>query len=373
MPYFDFAATTKPSKEVLDMYNKVNDEYWYNISGQYRPSVVGANLLQKASLQILSALNVQNKKIIFTSGATEANNTAIYGICNKYIGQNKHIITTSIEHASVLNCFKNLEEKGFEVTYLKVDKSGVIDLNELENAIKPNTIFISIMWVNNIVGTVMPIKDIINIVKKYPRIKLHVDAVQGIGKLENDFDFSNIDMFTLSGHKIHGVKGVGALVLNNNIELSTLIKGGHQQNNMRAGTVDLASILAFTVALKNAIKTQTATYNYVHELYMHLFNSVKDLNYLSLNVNKKAYSPFILSITFKNIKAETVMHFLERHDIYVGIGSACNEKTKTVDPILEYMQDKNLAINTIRVSFSKDNNKEEVDLLIEKIKEIGEK
>lgn len=373
MPYFDTTATTKPSKNVLDIYNKASTQYWYNISGQYRASVIGANLLDKASSQIKNALNITNKKIIFTSGATEANNTAIYGICEKYINQNKHIITTAIEHPSVLNCFKDLEKKGFEVTYLPVDKTGVIKIEDLETAIKPNTIFVSIMWVNNIVGTIMPIKEVIEVIKKHPRIKLHVDAVQGIGKIKNDFSFNEIDLMTISAHKIYGLKGTGALLLNNNIDLTSFVKGGHQQNNMRAGTVDLANILALTQAIKDITHEQPKNYAYVLELYNYLVNNLKDLEYLSLNRNDNFYSPYILSITFKNIKAETVMHFLENFDIFVGIGSACNEKTKTLDPILVYMQDEKLAINTIRVSISKDNTKEEIDLLINKIKEIGEK
>lgn len=373
MPYFDSTATTKPSKEVLDIYNKASNEYWYNISGQYRTSVVGNNLMQKATSQIASTLNVTNKKIIFTSGATEANNIAIYGICEKYIGTNKHIITTSVEHPSVLNCFKNLENKGFEVTYLSVDENGVINIDELEKSIKNNTVFVSIMWVNNIVGTLMPIKEVIEVVKKHPRIKLHVDAVQGIGKIKNNFNYNDIDLITISSHKIHGLKGTGALLLNNNIEITPLIVGGHQQNNMRAGTVDLAGILSFTVALKDAIKNQPSNYDYVKKLYDYLVDNLKDLDYLMLNRNKEFYSPYILSITFKKIKAETVMHFLESFDIYVGIGSACNEKTKTLDPILVFMQDEKLAVNTIRISISKDNTKDEIDLLINKIKMIGEK
>lgn len=373
MPYFDSTATTKPSKEVLDIYNKASNEYWYNISGQYRSSIAGSNLMQKASTQILNALNITNKKIIFTSGATEANNTAIFGICNKYLNDKKHIITTSIEHPSVLNCFKYLEKQGFEVTYLPVDKSGVIKVSDLEQAIKPNTVFVSIMWVNNIVGTIMPIKEVISTCKKHPRIKLHIDCVQGLGKLKNDFSFNDIDLITISGHKIEGLKGSGALLLNANIEVEPFVKGGHQQNNMRAGTVDLASILALTVAVKEVVKNQPNNYEYVINLYHYLVDKLSELDFIELNRNTEAYSPYILSITFKNIKAETVMHFLESFDIYVGIGSACNEKTKTVDPVLEYMQNKNLAINTIRVSISKHNTKEEVDLLISKIKEIGEK
>ena len=318
MPYFDSTATTKPSKEVLDIYNKANNEYWYNISGQYRVSVSGANLMQKATNQLLNALNLTNKKIIFTSGATEANNTAIYGICNKYLGTNKHIITTSIEHPSVLNCFKNLEKQGFEVTYLPVDKTGIISLKDLESAIKPNTVFVSIMWVNNIVGSILPIKDIITIIKKHPRIKLHVDCVQGLGKIKNDFSFNDIDLMTISGHKIHGLKGTGALILNNNIEIEPFIKGGHQQNNMRAGTVDLAGILSLTVAVKEILKVQPQNYEYVSKLYTYLVNALKDLEFIELNRQDSNYSPYILSITFKKIKAETVMHFLESFDIFVA-------------------------------------------------------
>ena len=373
MPYFDSTATTKPSQKVLDIYNKASLEYWYNVSGQYRPSVAGNNLITKATNQILNALNLNNKKVIFTSGATEANNLAIFGMCQKYFGQNKHIITTAVEHPSVLNCFKELESKGFEVTYLPVNKEGIINLVDLEKAIKSNTVFISIMWVNNIIGSIMPIKDIINVVKKYPRIKLHVDAVQGISKIKNDFNFEDVDLFTISSHKIRGLKGTGALILNKSIEISPLIKGGHQQNNMRAGTVDLAGILALTVALRESIEEQQKNYEYVHNLYNYLVKELKKLDFLDLNRSTNNYSPYILSVTFKKIKAETVMHYLESFDIYVGIGSACNEKTKTIDPILEYMQNKDLAINTIRISIAKDNTEEEVDLLISKIKELGAK
>lgn len=372
MPYFDSAATTKPNQKVLEIYNKASIDYWYNSSSQYRLGITGQNLVNKASNQILDLLNVNNKKIIYTSGATEANNTAIFGICEKYIGQNKHIITSSVEHSSVLNCFKKLEKLGFEVTYLPVNKEGTIDIIDLENAIKPNTIFISIMWVNNIVGSIMPIKKIIEIVKKYPRIKLHVDTVQGITKIKNDFDFNDIDLFTISAHKINGLKGIGALILNKTLEISPLINGGHQQNSLRAGTIDLASILGFVVALKESFNTQELSFKYVNSLYEYLVDNLKDESFILLNKSNTNYSPYILSITFKNIKAETVMHYLEKYDIYVGIGSACNEKTKVVEPILESMQNKNLALNTIRVSISKDNTKDEIDFLISKIKELGE-
>lgn len=378
MHYFDSTATTKPSKEVLDMYNKVSNEYWYNISGQYRLGVSGKSLFDRASKQILNSLKLKNKKVIFTSGATEANNNAIYGICDKYLGQNKHIITTLVEHSSVLNCFKDLEKKGFQVTYLKINQEGIIDIEELKRSITNNTIFISIMWVNNIIGSIMPIKEIIEIVKKNPKIKLHVDAVQGIGKIKNDFDFENIDLLTISGHKIHGLKGAGALIINDNLALSPHIIGGHQQDNLRAGTVDLAGVMSLAVALKNALEKQAKSFEIVSKMYNYLVEELSNLSFIVLNKSTKYYSPYILSVTFKNIRGETVMHYLENYDIYVGIGSACNEKTKILEPTIVLIQEMNerfdndnYALNTIRVSLSEENTMEDVEKLLEKIKELG--
>ena len=166
MIYFDNAATTMPNKEVLDVYQKVAKTIWYNPSGMYKESVLAKNYIDKAKSTILKTLNINNKEIIFTSGATEANNTAIFSVCNKYIGMNKHIVTTSIEHASVYNCFKYLERMGFRVTYLKCN-GGIVDLEELKNALTKDTILVSIMWVNNIIGSIQPIEEINSIVKKY--------------------------------------------------------------------------------------------------------------------------------------------------------------------------------------------------------------
>lgn len=371
--YFDYTATTKPSLELLELHQKINKEYWFNTETLYNEGIKGNALLEKSEKVVIDCLKLTNKRVLFTSGATEANNTAIYGVCSNYYNAPKHIITSCIEHASVLKCFRDLENRGFKVTYLKVNKLGFIDLNELENAITNDTILVSIMWVNNIIGSIQPIKDIINIVKKHKRIKLHVDAVQGISKLEPDFDFNNLDLFTISGHKLHGLKGTGLLVYNDKVNLSFL-HGGHQQRGIRPGTVDLAGAVVMAKTLKLALIDTVKKYSYVKDLNDYLIYKFKDKPYIILNHHTDNYSPYILSITFKKIKGETVLHFLEQKNILVGTGSACNSHSKDQEEtLLSVLDEPTLAINTIRVSLDFETTKNELDLLIKYIEELGNK
>ena len=371
--YFDYTATTKPSLELLELHQKINKEYWFNTETLYNEGIKGNALLEKSEKVVIDCLKLTNKRVLFTSGATEANNTAIYGVCSNYYNAPKHIITSCIEHASVLKCFRDLENRGFKVTYLNVNKLGFIDLNELENAITNDTILVSIMWVNNIIGSIQPIKDIINIVKKHKRIKLHVDAVQGISKLEPDFDFNNLDLFTISGHKLHGLKGTGLLVYNDKVNLSFL-HGGHQQRGIRPGTVDLAGAVVMAKTLKLALIDTVKKYSYVKDLNDYLIYKLKDKHYIILNHHTDNYSPYILSITFKKIRGETVLHFLEQKNILVGTGSACNSHSKDQEEtILSVLDEPTLAINTIRVSLDFETTKNELDLLIKYIEELGNK
>lgn len=371
--YFDYTATTKPSLELLELHQKINKEYWFNTETLYNEGIKGNALLEKSEKVVIDCLKLTNKRVLFTSGATEANNTAIYGVCSNYYNAPKHIITSCIEHASVLKCFRDLENRGFKVTYLKVNKLGFIDLNELENDITNDTILVSIMWVNNIIGSIQPIKDIINIVKKHKRIKLHVDAVQGISKLEPDFNFNDLDLFTISGHKLHGLKGTGLLVYNDKVNLSFL-HGGHQQRGIRPGTVDLAGAVVMAKTLKLALIDTVKKYSYVKDLNDYLIYKLKDKPYIILNHHTDNYSPYILSITFKKIKGETVLHFLEQKNILVGTGSACNSHSKDQEEtLLSVLDEPTLAINTIRVSLDFETTKNELDLLIKYIEELGNK
>lgn len=371
MIYFDSTATTKPNKEVLDSYNIVNEKYWYNPSGMYKTSVLSKTLIDKASNNIFDILKVTDKKIFYTSGATEANNLAIMGVCKPYINMNKHIITTYIEHPSVYNVFKNLESLGFKVTYLKCS-NGIVDLNELKQAITKDTILVSIMWVNNIIGSINPIKEIIEIVKNSSHAKLHVDIVQGLTKIQPNFDYNNIDMISFTFHKIEGLKGVGALVCNKNINIAPSLFGGHQQDEIRPGTLDTSLIVSGAKALRLASEAEESHFNYVTKLYNYLVEQVKTLKDFVINKTDAMYSPYVLSISHKQTKGETIMHYLEQFDIYVGVGSACNEKTKNIErAVYAITNDEKRAINMIRISLSHHNTIEEIDCLIEKLQKLG--
>lgn len=371
MIYFDTAATTKPNQEVLDTYLKVNQQYWYNPSNLYKPALLAADLINQATKNIKELLGLTKKDIIYTSGATEANNLAIRGLCNAYLNQNKEIITTEIEHPSVYNTIKEMESLGFKVTYLKC-KNGAIDLEDLRKALTKDTILVSIMWVNNIIGSINNIKEIITIVKNYSHAKLHVDMVQGITKIKPDFDLNLIDLFTISLHKIEGLKGIGLLIKNQDMKFLPILYGGHQQDSIRPGTMDPALIVSAAKALRLNLKSQEENYQYVNNLYQYLSDELIKIPHLIINKKDGNYSPYILSISFKNLKGETAMHYLEQNDIYVGIGSACNEKTKNLErAILALDNDPTRAINMIRISLSVHNTKDEINLLINKINEIG--
>lgn len=369
MIYFDYTATTKPKKELLDLHSRISLEYWCNTEGMYIDGVKAHALLDKSAKVITDTLKVKNKKVLFTSGATEANNTAIYGICSNYYNEPKHIITTYLEHASVLNVYKDLEKRGFKVTYLIPNKEGIIDVNELEKSITNDTVLVSIMWVNNIIGAIQPIDKIIEIIKKYPRLKLHVDAVQGYSKINPNFNFNDIDLLTLSGHKLEGIKGTGLLIYNDKLHLSFL-KGGHQQDGIRPGTVDLAGCVVMAKTIQLSSSNVTEKYNDVLEKYNYLTRNLENENHLILNKSKYS-SPYILSITFKNVKGETALHTLEKNNIFVGTGSACNSHSKDQEKTLIYtLDDETLAVNTIRISLSTYTTYEELDLLIKNIKTI---
>ena len=367
MIYFDNAATTKPSKPVLDIYNRVSGECWHNASSEHKLGNVAKNLFTKAQQLVFKTLNATNKNVIFTSGATEANNIAIYGICNKYIGTSSKIITTKVEHPSVLNCFKDLESKGFKVVYLNILENGEIDYQQLINELDANTVLVSIMWVNNIIGSINNINKIIEIVRKYKKVKLHIDAVQGIGKIPLSFKVDDVDLLTLSSHKIHGLKGSGCLIYQNNINLDTFLHGSNQQLS-KSGTIDLAGSVASAKALELAFKEIPSTYQHVLKIKEYLVNELSKLDYIHLNSSLTG-SPYILNFSYKDVYSETIMHYLEENEIYVSISSACNDKKRKPErTVLELTKNEDLALTSIRLSFSSDNTLDDAKKFIDVIK-----
>ena len=367
--YLDNASTSKVNPEVLESYNQITLKYFANASSIHKLGQESNRLLEKSREQILKLFNLSHHEVIFTSGATEANNLAIKGYAFANKGRGNHIITSATEHPSVLNTVKQLENYGFEITILPVNKNGVVEVNSLKEAIKNNTILVSIMSVNNETGAINPIKEIAELLKSYPKIAFHVDMTQAIGKV--DIPLENIDMFSFAGHKIHGLLGSGALIKEKKIILEPQNSGGGQENNLRSGTNTVALSASLAKALRLAINKQRDNYQKVSNLRDYLINYLKDnpdlysLNSFSLD------NPYIVNFSTLNHKASVVVEALSNKGIMVSSLSACHSKNEDYSYVVYAMnQDMKLAHNTIRVSFSNENNVDDVNALIRALKII---
>jgi len=367
--YLDNAATTKVDPEVLNSYNQITLKYFANPSSIHSLGQESSRLLDKSREQILNVLKLTHHDVIFTSGATEANNLAIKGYCFANRSRGKHIITSSTEHPSVLNTVLEMQDFGFEVTVLPVNKEGQIEVNSLKAAIREDTILVSLMMVNNEAGAINPIKEVGEYLKKFPKIAFHVDMVQAIGKLP--LDFNNIDMFSIAGHKIHGLLGSGLLIKEKKIILKAINQGGGQENNLRSGTNTLALSASLAKALRLAIEGEANNFKKVKVLSKRLLGYLKDNKdkYLINSYNED--NPYIVNFSLLHHKASVVVEALSNRGIMVSSLSACHAKNEDYSKVVYAMyQDLNLAHNTIRISFDKDNTIEEVEALIKNLEEI---
>lgn len=367
--YLDNAATSKVEPIVLDSYNQITLKYFANPSSIHSLGQEASRLLDKSREQILNVLKLTHHEVIFTSGATEANNLAIKGYCFANKTRGKHIITSATEHPSVLNTVLEMQDFGFEVTVLPVNKEGAIEVKTLKDAIRDDTILVSLMMVNNEVGAINPIKEVGEYLKKFPKIAFHVDMVQAIGKIP--LNFENIDMFSIAGHKIHGLLGSGLLIKEKKIILKAVNQGGGQENNLRSGTNTLALSASLAKALRLAIEGECTNYKKVKVLSERLLSYLKDNQdkYLINSYNKD--NPYIVNFSLLHHKASVVVEALSNRGIMVSSLSACHAKNEDYSKVVYAMyQDLNLAHNTIRVSFGKDNTLEEVEALIYNLEEI---
>jgi cysteine desulfurase len=367
--YLDNAATTKVDPEVLNSYNQITLKYFANPSSIHSLGQESSRLLDKSREQILNVLKLTHHDVIFTSGATEANNLASKGYCFANRSRGKHIITSSTEHPSVLNTVLEMQDFGFEVTVLPVNKEGQIEVNSLKAAIREDTILVSLMMVNNEVGAINPIKEVGEYLKKFPKIAFHVDMVQAIGKLP--LDFNNIDMFSIAGHKIHGLLGSGLLIKEKKIILKAINQGGGQENNLRSGTNTLALSASLAKALRLSIEGEANNFEKVKVLSERLLGYLKDNKdkYLINSYNED--NPYIVNFSLLHHKASVVVEALSNRGIMVSSLSACHAKNEDYSKVVYAMyQDLNLAHNTIRISFDKDNTIEEVEALIKNLEEI---
>lgn len=366
--YFDYTATTKMDEEVLKLYIDVQNKFFANTTSLHSFGQKCNSLYEKMKNEISNVLDVDHK-IIFTSNATEANNLGILGLIGDKKGK---LITTKIEHPSVFEVFKKLETIGYEVIYLDVDEKGIIKLEQLENELNKETILVSIMWVNNIVGGIQPIDKIINIVKKYPKCKLHVDCVQGMCKLKPNFKYSDIDAFTFSAHKFYGPKGIGGLVYKKGLELVPRLFGSNVQEGLKPGTFDLGLIAGCAKALKKYSLSTSEHYNYVKELNKYIRDRIQNNNIVINSSNDYNYSsPYIINISVPNILGETVVHIFEEREIYVSTGSACSSKLRKPEKTIYAMTNSELlAKTTVRISLSHLTTYEEADALLSVINSI---
>ena len=367
--YLDNAAITKVDPEVLDSYNQITLKYFANPSSIHSLGQEASRLLDKSREQILNVLKLTHHEVIFTSGATEANNLAIKGYCFANRSRGNHIITSASEHPSVLNSVLELKDFGYEVTVLPVNEKGAVEVKTLKAAIKDNTILVSLMMVNNETGAINPIKEIGEYLKKFPKIAFHVDMVQAMGKLPLDLD--NIDMFSIAGHKIHGLLGSGLLVKEKKIILKAINNGGGQENNLRSGTNTLALSASLAKAIRLAISNQAKDYEHVKILSKRLLDYLKD-NQDKYRLNSFfEENPYIVNFSLRNHKASVVVEALSNRGIMVSSLSACHAKHEDYSAVVYAMtNDLNIAHNTIRVSFGKDNTLEEVEALIKNLESI---
>ena len=367
--YLDNASTSKVNPEVLESFNQITLKYFANASSIHRLGQESNRLLEKSREQILSLLNLTHHEVIFTSGATEANNLAIKGYALANRNRGDHIITSSTEHPSVLNTFKQLEKYGFRITVLPVNKKGVIEVNSLRDAISDKTILVSIMSVNNEIGAINPIKEIGECLKKYPKIAFHVDMTQAIGKV--DIPLDNVDMFSFAGHKIHGLLGSGALIKEKKIVLESQNTGGGQESGLRSGTNTVALSASLAKALRLAIVNKEENYQKVSELRDYLVSYLKDNEdkYVLNSLDKD--NPYIVNFSLKNRKASVVVEALSNKGIMVSSLSACHSKNEDYSYVVYALNhDMCLSHNTIRVSFSYENTLEEVKEFIKALEAI---
>ena len=320
--YFDNGATTKPYKEVIEKISEVMANNYGNPSSVHKLGLAADKALREARKSLGNIINCGEDEIIFTSGGSESNNFVI----NSYGRPGGHIITTEIEHASVGETYRALEAKGVKVTYLKVDSKGRVDLEALKAAIDKNTLLVSIMYVNNEIGTVQDLKEIGRIIKeKSSRAKFHVDAVQGFCKLPIDVKEMNIDFLSAGAHKIHGPKGIGLCYIKKNIKPEPLIYGGSQEQGLRAGTVNVPGAVGFALAAEITCSKLEDNYSKVWELKKYFIERLKELSTVYINSPlEDSFSPYILNVQFKGVRGEILLRYLEDKDIYVSAGAACS-------------------------------------------------
>ncbi|MCQ5386658.1 cysteine desulfurase [Hungatella hathewayi] len=371
--YFDNSATTKVLAPVADLVMKVMTEDYGNPSAKHGKGMRAEQYIKEAAEIIADTLKVSPKEIVFTSGGSESNNMALIetAMANRRAGN--HIISTAIEHASVYNPLAYLEEQGFEVTYLPVDHNGHISLEDLERAVRRETILVSVMYVNNEIGAVEPVEEIAKLIHKInPAILFHVDAIQAYGKFVIRPKRQGIDLLSVSGHKIHAPKGIGFLYVDSRVKIKPLIYGGGQQRGLRSGTENVPGIAGLGAAAREMYRDHSERLKRMYEIKDYMISRLGEVEGTTVNsLPGDQSAPQIVSASFSGVRSEVLLHALEEKGIYVSSGSACSSNHPAVSGTLKGIGvKKDLLDSTLRFSFGVFNTKDEVDYCISVLQEL---
>lgn len=370
--YLDNSATTKVYPQVAELMTKVMCEDYGNPSSLHRKGMEGERYVRYARETLAKLLKVSEKEILFTSGGTESDNMAIIGCAMANNRRGRHLVTTQIEHPAVLQTMQYLETQGFRVTYLPVDKSGRVRLEDLQKAITPETILVSMMLVNNEIGSIQPIEEAGALIKRMnPNILFHVDAVQGFGKLKIYPKRMNIDLMSVSSHKIHGPKGVGFLYVGERVKILPITYGGGQQKNMRSGTENVPGIAGMTMAAEMAYENFDEDVNRLYSLKEYFIQGITKLEGIQINGltedgDLRRTAPHVVSVSVAGVRSEVLLHALEDKGIYISAGSACaSNKPQTSATLKAIGLQREYWDSTIRFSFSVFTTKEEIDYTLQ--------
>ncbi len=369
--YLDNSATTKPTPEVVAAINRAYSDYYGNPSSLHRKGLEAEKVLSQSRRDVASSLGTVPEEILFTSGGTESNNLAIFGFLKRNKHPNMYLATTKIEHPAVLNIFKKLEADGFEVTYINVDASGIIDINEVKSLLEKEPALLSIMLVNNETGAIQPIAEIAKLLRSSgKKTVLHVDAVQAFGKVPFQLNSLNADLLSISGHKFHGPKGSGGLLVKKGIRLEPLFYGGNQEAGYRSGTENIPAIAGMGTAAVQTVKSLTDAIAKMQSLKKRLQDEI-ERSITDTRVNspsEESCAPHILNVSFLGIKSEILLHALEQDGIYVSAGSACSSRKRSYSHVLQAMGRSEAELEgAVRFSFSHFNEFGELDYVADKL------
>ncbi|MCZ8533184.1 cysteine desulfurase family protein [Psychrobacillus psychrodurans] len=361
MIYFDNSATTKVHPEVLNTFVTVNEKFWANPASIHTFGHQTNELLQSAREQIAAILKTSSEKVYFTSGGTESNNLAIFGLAQKYKQRGKHVLISEIEHPSIIEAAKKMNELGFEVEWIPVDSEGIILLESVKKSIRNDTVLVSVMHVNNETGAIQPIEELSNIVRKKSRALIHMDAVQSFGKIPVNFMDLDVDSITISSHKIHGLKGSGLLALKKFIEIEPILYGGGQESGIRSGTTSVPLAVSTAKAMRLSMENLGSKAVKLQSLSDDLIEFLQSFSFIKvISPTKKA--PHIISFSVKKMKGEVLINALQQQDVIVSTSSACSSRQTKTSHVLKAMHISDDYIKgVLRISLSTISTQQEVD------------